>query len=99
MIRPNIEEVPHTSICEVSTICGLLRGTTDGIIYEYLREERICERWTPHPLTKEQKKQRVVRSKKLLGMSGSDGTKRVCDIVTGEENWIYLNGIPNKRSH
>ena len=28
-----------------------------------------------------------------------DGPKRLCDVVTGDDTWLYLDGIPNKRSN
>ena len=28
-----------------------------------------------------------------------NGPKRITDIVTGDETWIYFYGIPNKRSN
>ena len=28
-----------------------------------------------------------------------NGPKRVSDVVTGDETWIYFYGIPNKRSN
>ena len=50
-------------------------------------------------LTEEGKKQRAACSKKLLGMFGPGGTKRLCDIVTGDETWICFYGNLNKRSN
>ena len=46
MARRAIEEDPHTSICELSTRCGLSRGTIERIIYEYLHKKKDMRKVT-----------------------------------------------------
>ena len=52
-----------------------------------------------HLLTDQQKKQRVECPKDLRKMFASDGPKRLCGGVTGDETCLYFYDIPKKRSN
>ena len=68
---------------------SLSRGTIQTIISKYLEVKKITSRWVPHDLTPEQKQQRVNVCKENLKRV-REGSGRLCDIVTGDETWIYL---------
>ena len=74
-------------------------GTVHKVLHEELGLRKISARWVPHVLTPEQKKNRVSCARQLLDMFEPNGPKRVSDVVTGDETWIYFYGIPNKRSN
>ena len=52
----------------------------------------------PDLLTEDRNKQKPLRSKKLLTMFGLRGSKRSCDVITGEETQLYFQAIPKQAS-
>ena len=65
----------------------------------YLTLKKVCARWVPHILTKDQKRQRVLCARKLIQLLELNGYKRLEDVITGNDTWIYFYGIPNKRQN
>ena len=58
---------------------------------------KLAARWVPHLLSEDQKKRRVECLRQLLNDFEPNGPKRLCDIVTGDETWLWYYDIPNKR--
>ena len=94
-----VDEDPHITIREISERTELALGTAERILRDDLDLRKVTAKWVPHLLTESQKQRRVECSKQLLKMFGPDGPKRLCDVVTGDETWINVYGIPNKRSN
>ena len=96
-VKALVEGDQHSTVRELSDTCGLSIGTVHTILHDDLHMKKLAARWVPHLLTDEQKKQRVDFSRNLLHSFEPNGTKRLCDVLTGDETWITLYGIPNKR--
>ena len=58
---------------------------------------KLAARWVPHLLSEDQKKRRVECLRQLLNDFEPNRPKRLCDIVTGDETWLWYYDIPNKR--
>ena len=58
---------------------------------------KLAVRWVPHQLSDDRKKRRVECLRQLLNDFESNGQKRLCDIVTGDETWLWFYDIANKR--
>ncbi|CAF3648489.1 unnamed protein product [Rotaria socialis] len=69
-------------------------STYDDIIAE-TSLSRITSRWIPHQLNDEQKQERVRLCRENLAKF-RDGSWRLCDIITGDETWIYHRQIHHK---
>ena len=69
------------------------------MLHEELGLRKISAIWVPHVRIPEHKKIRVDCARQLLVMFEPIGPKRVSNKVTGDETWIYLYGITNKRSN
>jgi hypothetical protein len=63
-----------------------------------IHEELGLKRFLQGGYTPEEKKYRVSCAKHLLDMFESKGPKRISDIDTGDETWIYFYGIPKKNA-
>jgi histone-lysine N-methyltransferase SETMAR len=57
--------------------------------------KKVTSRWVPHQLTDEQKQQRVKLCRENLAKF-QNGSWRLCDIITGDETWIYHRQIHHK---
>ena len=69
------------------------------MLLEDLTLKTVCAIWVPHILTEVQKRQRVLCARKLIQLSEPNGHKRLEDVITGDETWIYFYGILNKRQN
>ena len=50
----------------------------------------LCARWVPHLLTKEQKAYRVKCARELLKTYKNCQNKRINELLTGDETWIFF---------
>ena len=98
IIRELIDENPHISIRYIVFETGISYGTVSRIIHDELKLKKLCARWIPHELTEQNKKQRVSICRDNLDKLKS-GQWRLCDIVTGDETWIYQRNIGTKQSN
>ena len=98
-VKNQVDNDPNVSVREISSDLDVSIGTVHKVLHEELGLRKISARWVPHILTAEQKRRRFNCAKQLLDMFEPNGPKRISDIVTGDETWIYLYGIPNKRSN
>ena len=59
------------------------------ILHENLQVPKVAAHWVPHCLSDEQKEQRVNWCQFILQKFNEGESRRVYDIVTGDEGWIY----------
>jgi histone-lysine N-methyltransferase SETMAR len=60
--------------------------------------KKVTSRWVPHQLTAEQKQERVKLCRENLAKFRA-GSWRLCDIITGDETWIYHRQIGHKSTN
>ena len=72
-------------------------GSAQSIMHEEFGLRKCCARWVPHLLTDHQRAERVRICRQWLKMFDSSSTKRLSsstkrlsDVVTGDECWIYF---------
>lgn len=93
-----IEKDPHSTYDDIEEDTSLSRGTIQTIIHSHLKLKKVTSRWVPHELTPEQKQQRMKICQENLEKF-REGSGRLCDIVTGDETWIYLRQVGRKQSN
>ena len=98
LVREIIDQDPHATYDDIVEETSLSRGTIGTIIYDHLKLNKVSSRWVPHELTPEQKENRVKLCKENLAKFHSNSW-RLCDIVTGDETWIYLRQVGRKQSN
>ena len=98
LVRTIIDEDPHSTNDDIEAETSLSHRTIFRIIHEYLKKKKITSRWVPHELTPEQKHLRVKFCRENL-KKFSNNSWRLCDIVTGDETWIYYRQIGRKASN
>ena len=72
-------------------------GMAERIVHNDLNLRKIGARWIPNLKTDQQKKKIVRCSKDLLKVYEPDGTKCLCDVITGDEIWLHFYCIPNNK--
>ena len=79
----------HVTYCEINTTLGISRTSINSILHEHLTVKKIYSHWIPHNLSIAQKKTRVNWSKEMPQKYDRGASNQLCDIVTGDESWIY----------
>ena len=77
---------------------SLSRGTIERIIHDHLKLKKITSRWVPHQLTEQNRQDRVRICQENLAKF-EDDKWRLCDVVTGDEVWIYYKQNGGKQSN
>jgi [histone H3]-lysine36 N-dimethyltransferase SETMAR len=60
-----------------------------SILHDYLKLRKFRTRWVPHQLTHDQKRLRVQFCRESLKRFEEGRSRRVFDIITGDESWFY----------
>ncbi len=76
----------------------LSHGTIERIIHDHLKMRKVTSRRVPRQLNDEQKQERVRLCRENLEKFRS-GSWRLCDIITGDETWIYQRQIGHKSTN
>ena len=98
LVRQAINNDPHSTYDEIMAETYLSYGTIERIIHDCLKLRKLTSRWVPCRLTDEQKQQRVKICRENLAKF-RDGSWRLCDIITGDETWIYNRQIHRKSTN
>ena len=64
-------------------------ASVESILHDHLKVGKIASRWIPHLLTQAQKQARVEWCRFMLKKCDGGRSKRVAEIVTGDETCIY----------
>ena len=95
LVRQVITNDPHSTYDDIIAETFLSHGTIERIIHGHLKLRKVTSRWVSHQLTAEQKKERVKLCRENLAKFRA-GSWRLCDIITGDETWIYHRQIGHK---
>jgi hypothetical protein len=69
---------------------GLVRQQAiQSFMIIYLKLHKVCTRWVPHQLTDDQKRRCVQFCRQSLKRFEEGQSRRVFDIITGDESWFY----------
>jgi histone-lysine N-methyltransferase SETMAR len=96
-VQKLIEEDPHIPVRKMRSILKIGTAALYSIVHDKLRYRKLCTRWVPRELTEEQKRERVNWCKMMLRNFKNGGSKRVFDIVTTDETWLYFYDPTTKR--
>ncbi|CAF1572948.1 unnamed protein product, partial [Didymodactylos carnosus] len=98
LVRQVISNDPHSTYDDIIAETFLSHGTIERIIHDHLKMRKVTSRLVPHQLTAEQKEERVKVCRENLAKFRA-GSWRLCDIITGDETWIYHRQIGRKSTN
>ena len=88
--RPKIVEDDSHSMCQqIEAILGISSTAFNSLIHHYLNLRKVCARWVPHTLTDDQKQLRLQFCRHSLKRFEEGRSRRVFDIITGDESCFY----------
>ena len=88
-VKKLIEEDARYAVQEIEELSGIHSSSALKILCERLGLHKICARWVPHLLTDEQKQSRVRLASQVREKYDKCDPRRLEEIVTGDETWIY----------
>ena len=88
-VKTLIEEDAHYTVQEIEELSGNYSSSVLKILHEQHGLRKICSHWVPHLLTDEQKQSRVRLASQVIEKYDKCDPRRLEEIVTGDETWIY----------
>jgi transposase len=98
LVRQVINDGPHSTYDDIIAVTFLSHGTIERIFHDHVKMRKVTSRRMPRQLNDEQKQKqvRVCRENWAKFCSVSWG---LCDIITGDETWIYHRQIGHKSTN
>ena len=88
-VKTLIVEDTRYTVQEIEELSGIHSSSVLKILRERLGLCKICMRWVPHLLTDEQKQSQVRLALQVIEKYDKCDPRRLEEIVTGDETWIY----------
>lgn len=98
-VKAIIEKDARCTVEQIGEISGINSSAVFLILKEKLRLRKVCARWIPHLLTPEQKRGRVEKASALLLKYKNKDPRRIKEVVTGDETWLYFFEPDNKENN
>lgn len=88
-VRNLVHEDRRISYYSIQQSLHIGSAAVNKILHEHLGVRKLVSRWVPKLLSNEQKNVRVEWCQKMIADYQNGTSKRIFDIVTGDESWIY----------
>ena len=92
-----VEQDARVSVKDIASCTGISEGSVHTILKKHLDPRKVCTKWVPHLLTKEQKTQCLKCARELLKTYKGCNSRVVSNLLTGDEIWVYMFE-PQKRA-
>ena len=80
-----VEQDARLSVKDIASCTGISEGSVQTILKKRLDLRKVCDRWVPHLLTKEQKTQRLKCARELLKTYKGCNSRIISNLLTGDE--------------
>ena len=88
-VKSMVTEDARYTVLDIAKSLRMSSGTVHQIRTKELNLQKISARWVSHLLTDEQKEKRVKLSKNLLKKFKKCDKRKLCNLLTGDETWVY----------
>lgn len=85
---------PRITFEEIEVTLSIGSAAAQEIVFGHLKLKKVLFKWVPHSLSDVQKKARLDWCVKMLKNYENGKSKRLFEIVTGDETWIYFYDPP-----
>ena len=96
-VRQLVNMDPHITYQKIDDTLEIGSAAVRLILHDNLGLKKITCRWVPHFLTEAQKQDLVDYCLKMLEKFDSGRSKRVYDVIIGDESWFYYYDPETKR--
>ena len=98
-VREMVTDNTNVSYVEIQSALKIGTAAANSILKKHLQCRKLVSRWIPHELTNAQKAERVNWCKMILRIFKNGNSRRVFDIVTGDETWMSFSEPKTKRGN
>ena len=88
-VRLMIDDDPHVTYQQIDFSLGINSPAIYSILHDHLKLRKVCARWVKHSLTNDQKRLRIQFCRQSLKRFEQGRSRRVFDIVTGDQSWFH----------
>ncbi|XP_026323320.1 protein GVQW3-like [Hyposmocoma kahamanoa] len=92
-----VREDPRITYTNIEKILGISSGSVNTILHQHLGVRKLCCRWILRLLSGAEKQARVDWCREMLIRFENRTSRRVSEIVTGDETWIYQYDPESKK--
>ena len=78
------------SVKDIASCTGISEGSVQTILKKRLDLRKVCARWVPHLLTKEQKTQCLKCAWELLKTYKDCNSQVISNLLTADETWVHM---------
>ena len=96
-VQQMIKEDQRCTYKDIEGTLGISSPSVNEILHEKFGVRKLAARWVPHNLSEEQKRVRINWCREMLERFNKGDSRRIFDIVTGDESWIYQYDPETKR--
>lgn len=88
-IQDLLQEDSRLTTRQLAKRTGINLERVHFILKKKLGLNKICARWIPHLLDSTQKRNRVLKAKKILKSFPKYTEHKFCNFITGDETWVH----------
>ena len=85
-----VKQDARLSVKDIASCTGISEGIVQTIVKKRLGLRKVCARWVPHLLTKEQKIQRLKCARELLKSYKGCNSRVISNLLTDDETWVHM---------
>ncbi|KAI6653909.1 Transposase [Oopsacas minuta] len=98
LIESMVMEDKCITVNQLEQSIKISSGAIHTILTTELGYRSVCGKWVPHKLSENQRLARLNIAKKLLETYENCDSRRLTEIITGDETWVYY-ATPYSNSH
>ena len=83
-----MESNPFASARSMDELLNTSKNKILRALHDDLKYKKVSFRWVPHELSQKNKEARISIARQMLDIL-SDKNKHWCNIITGDETWVY----------
>ena len=96
-LRKIIKDDRHVTYQQIQQSLEISAGSVKKILKDDLGVRKVCSRWVPHQLTDHQRQARIKWCQEMLKKYNQGQSRRLYEVLTGDESWIYQFDPETKR--
>ena len=89
-VKNVVKQDARLSVKDIASCTGISEGSVQTILKKRLNLRKVCARWVPHLLTKEQKTQCLKCAWELLKTYKGCNSRVISNLLTGDETWVHM---------
>jgi len=90
LLKDHLRSNPNSTVRRMKEVLGVGTAAVSSLLHNQLMAKKICPLFIPHDLTIQQKQARIKWCREMLDKFDNGRSKRVYQIVTGDETLIYF---------